>query len=348
MALVTRIGETSAQTDMTAVRLPNPASTIRRLPIFWRVFALDAALLVTATLLLAFSPITISAPIERNQAIVLVLGLLVFLAANWFLLRVSLRPLRNLAELMRDVDLREPGKRLSIESAGEVSAVIGTFNATLSRLEQERRESSTIAFRAQEEERRRIARDLHDEIGQNLTGVLLFLGRAEETSGPEHAEAIEAAQETARLALDELRRVDRLLRPSVLQDLGLAAALHALCDLFCARTGRAVDASVDESIELDPSTALAVYRIAQEALTNVSRHTDAEHVSLDLSRSEDAQRLVLRVADDGDGIAGSDGGGMRGMRERAMIVSGQLRVDSQPGRGTSITLEAPLPALGEA
>ena len=320
----------------------------RRSSLFWRVFALDAGLLILAGLILAFSPVTISAPIEQAQAVVLTIGVIVFVIANGLLLWLTLRPLRELSALMNTVDLREPGRRLEIEGSGEVSEVIRTFNRTLTRLEDERRESSTIAFRAQEAERRRIARELHDEIGQNLTGMLLFLKRAEETEGSERDEALRAAQDTARVALEELRRVDGLLRPSVLADLGLPAALHALAETFEARTATRVDVDVDETVELEEGVALTVYRIAQEALTNAARHADSTHVDLSLHQTGEGCMIELMVSDNGVGIGDeSFGGGLRGMRERALIIHGVLRVESRPGSGTQIVMTAPVDAGGE-
>ncbi len=316
--------------------------SIRRLAIFWRVFALDASLFVITALLLAFTPITISAPIRGSQALIILIGLIVLVTANGLLLWRAMRPLRQLAELMNSVDLLEPGKRLEIDGTGEVREVISTFNRTLTRLEAERRESSTIAFRAQESERRRIARELHDEIGQNLTGVLLFLRRAEETDGSEHRKALAEAKDTTRIAIEQLRRVDQLLRPSVLAELGLPAAVRALADMHEARTGIAVETQIDDAVAPDETVSLAVYRIAQEAFTNIARHAGCSAVSVRLQPAAGATRIELAIADDGVGIAGARfGAGLQGMRERALIVGGILRIQPGPAGGTQVTLDAP-------
>ena len=312
--------------------------TLRRLPLYWRVCAVNSVLFVIAALLLAFAPITISDPITGNQAIVLGLGLIVILVTNALLLRVSLRPLLRLTALMHRVDLLSPGERLNSDAAGELGDVIETFNLTLSRLEQERRESSIIAFTAQEEERRRVARDLHDEIGQNLTGLLLFLRRAAETEGEERQRALAEAQDTARLMHEELHRLDAMLRPSVLDDLGLAAALTELTQTHRARTAADVEASIDESVRLDERSELVAYRIAQEALTNVARHADASRVSVVLRRSGPSE-VELSVRDDGIGVNGAAArGGVRGMRERALAVGGNLSISGSPGEGTTVLL----------
>ena len=319
-------------------RRNDPLRTLRRLPLYWRVCAVNSALFVIAALLLAFAPITISNPIKGDQAVVLVLGLIVILVANALLLRASLRPLLRLTALMHRVDLLSPGERLNSDAAGELGDVIETFNLTLTRLEQERRESSIIAFTAQEEERRRIARELHDEIGQNLTGLLLFLRRAAETEGDERQRALAEAQDTARVMHDELHRLDTMLRPSVLDDLGLAAALTELTQAHRARTAAEVEASIDDSVQLDQRSELVAYRIAQEALTNVARHADASRVVVVLRR-DGATGVELTVRDDGVGLNGAAArGGLRGMRERALAVGGSVSITGTPGHGTTVAL----------
>ena len=156
-----------------------------RLPLLWRVFAINATLLVIATLLLALTPVTIHAPIALVEAIDLVVGLVVMLAANLLLLRHTLAPIDRLIERMRTVDLLRPGQRLVERGGVEVAELVRAFNQMLERLETERRESGRRALRAQEAERLRIARGLHDEVGQVLTGVLLQLDSlAEATTRP--------------------------------------------------------------------------------------------------------------------------------------------------------------------
>src|SRR5713226_2837721 len=149
-----------------------------RLPLLWRVFAINAALLVAATLLLALTPVTIHAPIALVEVGDLAVGLAVMLAANLLLLRPTFAPLERLVQRMRTVDLLRPGQRLAESGGVEVAELVRTFNE---RLEVERRESGGRALAAQEAERLRIARGLHDEVGQVLTGVLLQLDLLTET-----------------------------------------------------------------------------------------------------------------------------------------------------------------------
>jgi len=169
---------------------------LSRLPLLWRVFAINAVLLVVATLLLALTPVTIHASIALVEGLDLAIGLAVMLGANLLLLRRELAPLHRLVQRMRTVDLLRPGQRLPEDGGAEVGALVGGFNQMLERLEVERQESGRRALQAQEAERRRIAGGLHDEVGQVLTGVLLRLDDDE-------------TKEAVRQALDEVRRIAR-------------------------------------------------------------------------------------------------------------------------------------------
>jgi two-component system sensor histidine kinase UhpB len=319
---------------------------IKSVSLFWRVFLMNAAVFVVGTAVLAFSPATVSRPLVVEEAIVLVGGLAAILVANAFLLRLSLGPLERLTALMKKIDLLRPGQRLSVPAEGEVAEVIETFNEMLERLEGERRVSSRRALMAQEAERRRIAQELHDEVGQSLTAVLLQLKRAS-TRAPALMRAdLLGAQETARTSLDEVRRIARRLRPGVLDDLGLVSALSALSTTFSEQTGIRVERRFEGALPpLGEEVELALYRVAQESLTNVARHAEASRVTLSLEGTPGGIRLG--VLDDGRGVNGSaDGGGIRGMRERAILIGAELRIDSTPGRGVQVTVEAPLPDRG--
>ena len=208
-----------------------------RVSLYWRVFAVNAAILSAAVALLIVTPVTIDARPTRGQLLVLATGLLVMLFANAWLVRFSLRPLRRLSELMSVVDVLEPGRRLDPTATAEVAAVISTFNSTLDRLESERRVSMHRVLAAQEAERRRIAQELHDQIGQNLTAVILELKQVRGRIDSGEAEALADAQELARESLEELRRISYELRPAALDDLGLASALASLCSGIERRAG---------------------------------------------------------------------------------------------------------------
>lgn len=199
---------------------------------------------------------------------------------------------------------------------------------------------------AQELERRRLARELHDETGQALTSILLGLKSLEETLQTNESRAATAAlRELVVATLQDVRRLAVELRPSVLDDFGLVAALEHLTSTFAEQTGIAVDfgaALGDDRVPGEVET--AVYRIVQESLTNVVKHARARRVSIALTRMEGSLKAV--VEDDGQGFdpEHADGGhGLIGMRERLALLGGRLRIESSPGSGTTIASDVPLP-----
>jgi two-component system sensor histidine kinase UhpB len=311
--------------------------------LFWRIFALNALVLGAATALLLWAPVTVSVPILLTEAVILVGGLAVMLVANAALLRLGLAPLARLRRLMTTVDLLRPGQRLPVSGGGEVPEVIRAFNAMLERLEQERATSSARALLAQEAERRRIAQELHDEVGQSMTAILLGLKHSADDAPPRLRQELHEVQEITRQSLDEVRRLVRRLRPGVLDDLGLVSAITSLTEDFATHTRLQVTRRFDTDLPaLAPETELVLYRVAQESLTNAARHADAERVTVALHHAAD--RVVLTVTDDGRGIeAPREGAGMRGMRERALLIGGSLDITPAPRAGTSVQLTAPVP-----
>jgi two-component system sensor histidine kinase UhpB len=303
--------------------------------LLWRVFAVNAAVLTAAMVALVVSPLTVSFPVALTELVVLTAGLVALLVVNLVLLRRVFAPLGRLSRFMREVDPLRPGSRApAVAGDPEVARLTEAFNDMVDRLEGERRDSALRALAAQEGERRRIARELHDEVGQALTAAMLRLDRADMSD----------AREGLRETLEEVREIARRLRPEALDDLGLRNALRALV------ASVARDARLDLTPEIEPDLPsltpeqeLVVYRVAQEALTNAVRHADAN--SLRFSLGTDGGDVVLVVTDDGRGfdlahVAGSSG--IRGMRERALLVRASLDIDSAPGRGTSVTLRMPV------
>jgi two-component system sensor histidine kinase UhpB len=310
-----------------------------RLPLLWRVFAINAVLLAAATLLLAVTPVTIHASIALLEALDLVIGLVVMLVANFLLLRHTLAPLDRLIERMRTVDLLHPGQRFAESGGVEVSALVRAYNQMLDRLESERRDSGQRALRAQEAERLRIARGLHDEVGQVLTGVLLQL----DAVGP--GDEVEETKQAVRQALEEVRRIAQELRPEMLEHLGLVSALTELTRKFADQSGIDVSRRFAARLpQLSDEAEIAIYRVAQESLTNVARHAGASHVEVALESGADS--VVLRVVDDGRGLPGlptpvNGHGGLRGMRERALLVGGALAIKRGDAGGVEVRLEVP-------
>lgn len=312
------------------------------MPLYWRVVLTNGVVFCLGTLALALSPATVSTMVLRSEAVVLTLGLVVIVVTNALLLRRSLAPLDRLATTMASIDSPAPGQRLPEAGNGVVADLIASFNAMLGRLEAERTSSNAKALAAQESERQRIARELHDEIGQTLTVVLLGLKRAVDQAPPGLAEELTAVQDAARESLEEVRRVARRLRPGVLEDLGLMSALSALATDIAGHSGIHVRRGFAPGLpSLDEEAELVVYRVAQEALTNVSRHARAQTVELSLSKQ--GSGLLLRVADDGTGIHGAPAGaGIRGMRERALLVDGRITIGPSAQGGTEVRLLVPV------
>jgi two-component system sensor histidine kinase UhpB len=318
-----------------------------RASLFWRVFAVNAGLLGAIAAMLLLSPLEIDAPIKATQALIVLAGLAITVATNAVLLRRATEPLERLARRMEGVDLLRPGHRLPVGRRDEVGRVVSAFNRMLDRLEAERHESGRRVLAAQEAERIGIARDLHDEVGQLLTGVLLQLNSIAEEA-PRLRRELDQAREAVRRALDEVRRISSELRPEMLEHLGLVSALTELSTTFERVAGVEVVRRFDSSLPpLTPDIELAVYRIAQESLTNVARHSHATQVTITLESGLD--RVVLRVVDDGRGFDGAptEHGGLRSMRERALLIGAALAIKEAAGGGVEVRLEVPVVRVEE-
>ncbi len=314
--------------------------------LFWRLFGFNALIFVVGAAVLVVSPATVSTPISLTEVAVLSIGSALMLVANGVLLRRTLRPLDGLTSLMGRVDLLRPGQRLSVSGDTDVAHLIRTFNEMLDRLEHERGESSGHALAAQEAERQRIARELHDEIGQSLTAVLLGLKRTIDRAPAELKDELHSVQETVRGSLDEVRMVARRLRPGVLEDLGLPSALNALAADFTAASGIPVTPRLPPDLPaLSGDAELVMYRIAQEGLTNIARHAGA--ATVDLTVRHQGRSVMMTLTDDGLGIGGfPEGAGIRGMRERALLIGADLSIRSPPAGGTILRLDVPVDAKG--
>jgi two-component system sensor histidine kinase UhpB len=310
--------------------------------LFWRVFLVNAALLVAGVLVLALTPVSVSADIRLIQGIVLAFGVLIVLVANLLLLRPLFMPLERLARRMEELDVLRAVRPLHAASPGEIGSLERAFNRMIERLEAERRQAGARALQAREEERQRIARGLHDEVGQTMTGVLFLLKQLAQHAAPSQRAPLEEAQEAIRINLDEVRRIAQELRPEALDHLGLASAVNNLARAFARRTNVAVERHIDPQLgPLDSSVELVLYRVAQESLTNVARHSNATQVRLDLSRNGNS--VVLRLADNGEGFDEPhiEGGGLRGIRENALIVGGALAIKPSATGGVELRLEIP-------
>jgi two-component system sensor histidine kinase UhpB len=311
--------------------------------LLFQTFAGNAAVFIAAFVLLAVTPVTIHAPIRLRELAFLFAGLVLLLTVDLLLLRRAFGPLRRLLQTMHAVDPTRPGRRAreDARAGSEILSLAQAFNEMLNRLEDERRSSARLALAAQEAERLRVARELHDEVGQTLTAVALRAEHAAAQAPAQSAALLDIAQ-TINASLDDVRAIARELRPEALDDLGLVNALIALTSRVSQQGPLRVRRGFDGRLaQLDPDVELVVYRVAQEALTNALRHSEAANVTASL-RQDDAN-VVLEITDDGRGLDGpaNEGSGIAGMRERALLIGADLKIESAPGKGVAVRLSVP-------
>jgi len=344
-------------------RLPVPSP---RLSTFEKVIAANSAIIVLATV--AGWWVTQHNPEAYHyliDTIFIALAALLAVAVNFALLRAAFAPLHGVLATIRAVERGDLAARAEArESDADALALARAINGMLDRLARTRDESAARALRAQEAERRRLALDLHDQTGQSLTALALHAeviarGLAGEP-GEAAARARRQAERLGALAertLAEVQAIARRLRPAVLDDLGLPAALRWLAEDAGARPGIAVAVRVrgtldEEGSRLPEEMETALFRIAQEGITNAARHGRATRVRAALRAT--ASAVTLTIADDGRGFdagaragePGASGGmGLGGMRERARLLGGTLAVRSWPGRGCAVRAWIPLGPL---
>jgi two-component system sensor histidine kinase UhpB len=296
--------------------------------------ALTATLLVDARLH-AFAP---------SQGLVFGGAIIATSLGNWVLLRRRFHPLDRVISSMEEIDLAAPHRPAPVATGAEsadVQRLEAAFHRMIARLEAERRQARRAAIQAQERERERIAQDLHDEVNQALTAVSLRLqATIEQAPADLEAELLET-KGLATQAMQELLAIARQLRPAVLDDHGLTAALHSQVQQFTEQTG--IEVTFDAGgppRELTPEQQLVLYRVTQESLSNIAQHADADHVQVQLCFNG---ATVLRISDDGRGFAGERPGGLGvlGMRERALLVGGRLTIGPAEPRGTRVEVTLP-------
>jgi two-component system, NarL family, sensor histidine kinase UhpB len=315
---------------------PSPAAAdTSAIPLFWRLFVPNACVLVVACVVLIVEP-------ANGRIVALVGGLAIMLAVNVFLMRRAFSPLTRLMTTMTRVDPLRPGERMPVVGPpSEVTVLAREFNAMLDRIETERRDSAHRMTVAEDNERRHLATELHDEIGQTLTALVLQISRMKVKGGS--PDDLGEALATAEQALEDVRRLARRLRPEVLDELGLTAALTTLCNRLSSQTGLVIHRTLPETPPpLTPEEQLVVYRIVQESLTNVIRHSGASAARVTLSADIDGVDVV--VDDDGAGLPAGGvplEGGIRSMRERALLIGAELEWGAGDGGGARIRLHIP-------
>jgi two-component system, NarL family, sensor histidine kinase UhpB len=286
---------------------------------------------------------------QRWSFLILALAIVLTLCVNLWMLQRRFAPLERLIRKIEGIDPTEPSSHHlpDADPVEEIDKLSRSFNRLLQRIEEERRRSGTLAMRAQEEERRRLARDLHDEVNQSLTAILLRLEALAQANPGVNTGEVTELKRLVNQAMEELLTLARQLRPTALDDHGLMPAIETQLKRFAARTG--VEVKIES--QGDPDTLpedvqTAVYRILQEALANVGRHAAATAVSVEIDAHDG--HLEMRVRDDGAGFdpgalarrANGDGPGaglgLSGMAERARLAGGELDVRSAPGGGTTV------------
>ena len=329
---------------MHALRLPQRRSArLTRPSLLAQVLGVNAALIGATVLTVSLSVDWHGhGATDHRRSLLLVAALLATVLVNAFVLRRRFEPLERLIETMEQVDGADAQSRPHLPQ-GETDEVVRlhqAFDRMLDRLETERARTASAVLQAQEEERARIARDLHDEANQALTGVLLRLEATGQRAPEDLRPELRETQRAATQAIEELLRLARELRPAALDDHGLAAALRSKVSDFARQTGVHAELSLAgaDIDDLRPEDQTVVYRVVQESLSNVAQHANAGCVRVDFARERGA--TVARVQDDGCGFAGAapSGHGLTGMRERAALAGGSLDVRSRPGDGTTIEL----------
>jgi signal transduction histidine kinase len=227
----------------------------------------------------------------------------------------------------------------------ERTAELAAMNATLEHSEAELRRLSAYLQKVREDERTRVAREIHDELGQQLTGLKMDVAALKRKLDPTVRPALSELNQAVDGTIQTVRRLASELRPSILDDFGLVAALEAHLNEFERRAGvkGQLEAAADDST-LSHEARTALFRIFQEALTNIARHAQASAVSVRLQNRDG--RLELEVRDNGRGIhpdeiAGDGSLGLIGMRERVRLLDGELHITGTPGQGTSVLVRVP-------
>lgn len=330
------------------------------LPIVYKVLIANAVIVVVGAIIGTWTTIAVvhQAPDDHRVLLSLsfvVVGILLSVSANFLVLRAAFQPLNNLeqaAAAVRNGDLSARAKP-TIFTDPQIAHLAATFNATLDELERDRAEVRSLAsqvIRAQEEERKRIARELHDDTAQVLFAQLLRLTALKTSPHAEEREAAEKLEAMTVEALEGVRRLALELRPPALDDLGLLAALGDLAERYSERLSIPVDYQArGPRGRLPAEVELVLYRVAQEALTNVAKHARASHAWIDLDR--DANDVALSIRDDGVGfdpalVRHGDGRGLGlglfGMEERVALVGGTLKIWPRRAGGTEIFAFIPL------
>lgn len=338
---------------VSVTRLLSTVSRALAMPLLWKVlFANSVVILLGATL-----GTYLATHLDRAGGLPLLIGfiltgLLISVLINFALLKLALTPLTRLRETMTqaqagDLTLKAPVTGFDPDA----DQLATTFNSMLQAIDDLSKSRARHVLHAQEEERKRIARELHDETSQALTSLLISLALLEESvSDPTARERICDTRTLAHQTLRAVRNMSLDLRPSALDDLGLLPALRWYVKEYQQKVGVEAELSVSGLKErLPPEVETALYRMIQESLTNTAKHAHATHVWVTLT--EDGLLLRATIRDNGHGFDAAGmmrrhwqdrGLGLAGMQERAALLDGTVEFESEPGAGTLITATIPL------
>ena len=328
---------------------------VKRRPLFQKVIIANTVLIATGSVMGYFIEENFFVVGEQGfVALFLISGLALSILTNYLLVKIAFRPLEDVSDTMKAIRAGYRGIRVpEVTDDPQIEELSKSLNSMLNTMDMQRKKAAASVIKAQEEERKRIARELHDETSQSLTGLVIGIRMVQEIVPdymPDVQERLENINDLAHATLNEVHTMAVRLRPSVLDDLGLAPALRSYAREYSENTGIPVEMQLlGMSHRLTPELETVLYRVIQEALTNVARHSNATSCRVTLRRKE----LVVQgvIEDNGQGFDSqkvmlSDekgrGLGLHGMKERIELVGGSLEFAARPVKGTTIFIEAPL------
>ncbi|HKD77021.1 MAG TPA: sensor histidine kinase [Ktedonobacterales bacterium] len=353
------------QTYPSAQRMPWVIAQLLRFPLFYKVLIANSLLVALGAIVGTRLAVSIASDIDRHGTALVILfcliGVAVTITLNTVLLRAALQPVRALRLTVNalehgDFAVRVPESPLADADLANVSRMLNQILDNLQRYQERVQDLSASVLQAQEDERHRIARELHDQIGQSLTLLLvrLKLLEAAPASSTVRGDLIELRGAVA-AAIDQVRKLALDLRPPALDQLGLIAAIRTLVREFAEQTRVAATCEAPaDAVEVGPERATAIYRIIQEALTNIAKHADAHNVRVVLERrpyditiavSDDGRGFDLRVIQECERDQEGPGLGIFGMEERARLLGGTYSIKTRPGVGTTVIATIPMNPL---
>jgi two-component system sensor histidine kinase UhpB len=333
---------------------------LKRTPIFYRIAIGNAVIIVIGASIGTFLThfLTDIAATLWHFVLFASIGIIVSLVLNFAIIQLSLRPLRELRQIVNRIqDGQAKGYQLALEDTDpdihHLSAALNTLVSQLETSNQQFRVLSERVINAQEEERKRIARSLHDDTGQSLSTLIINLERLEHQVPMESADLLNRLRSIRQMAADSLgclRSIIYDLRPAILDDLGLLPAIRWYAQTNLEEAG--IQVKLDFPVEL-PSLPhplmTTLFRVTQEGVNNIIRHSQARNVSISLGAKEN--EVYLRIQDDGHGFDPAQMSstamelqhwGLVGIQERIELIGGRMSIISDPGHGTTLQVNAPL------